>query len=567
MADVIVGTLKAKLTIDGKEWDLTMKQAVEKTKELDTASINLASQIYLVETAFGYAKTAATMYTDAMTSQYEEVKRFNQMTGMSLEQGGKWQDMMENMGYTLSDMTTVIRIFSNNIQQTLADPDSQAAKGFKQLGVQLVDTQGNIRDTNSVLLETLSALQQMPDSMSKSALAVDLLGRQAMSIQKLYAAGGDVIKEYGTAVSNVSEEGKLKAEAWEKAMNKFNNELGDTKAQIGEGLIPMFTQLVTLLNTYVLPAINEIGNRLMYMGYVVAGLGSVTAGKSQLSDIMNYESFEKTFLTKKPTSGVIPTPTKAQTISDASEKAGTGSGANTAKGTIDAEFKAALESVQIWATSMDTKLQKGEDFTQDYLKLVEAMNEAEKLNALTTNKELQKIWKNTKTFIETNGIKGSMDITLYLSKLNETGQPALGSGKEGQWNYGSGPSKEEPMGSHMYQYMKWAQSVGMTQQEALDSWQSGEYMGPYSGGNPGLAKYPQFPGYDEYEGKGMGLGGPVMRGSPYIVGERGPEIFVPGASGNIIPNGAVMHVHVDIDGNEIGSAMVDLIRLKTGARM
>jgi hypothetical protein len=32
-------------------------------------------------------------------------------------------------------------------------------------------------------------------------------------------------------------------------------------------------------------------------------------------------------------------------------------------------------------------------------------------------------------------------------------------------------------------------------------------------------------------------GGPVTAGSPYIVGEQGPELFVPGMSGAIIPNG------------------------------
>jgi hypothetical protein len=34
-------------------------------------------------------------------------------------------------------------------------------------------------------------------------------------------------------------------------------------------------------------------------------------------------------------------------------------------------------------------------------------------------------------------------------------------------------------------------------------------------------------------------GGPVSSGSPYIVGERGPELFVPGASGSIVPNDAM----------------------------
>ena len=31
------------------------------------------------------------------------------------------------------------------------------------------------------------------------------------------------------------------------------------------------------------------------------------------------------------------------------------------------------------------------------------------------------------------------------------------------------------------------------------------------------------------------MGGPVAAGTPYIVGERGPELFVPGAAGGIVP--------------------------------
>jgi len=33
-------------------------------------------------------------------------------------------------------------------------------------------------------------------------------------------------------------------------------------------------------------------------------------------------------------------------------------------------------------------------------------------------------------------------------------------------------------------------------------------------------------------------GGPVSAGSPYLVGERGPELFVPKGSGTVMPNGA-----------------------------
>lgn len=50
-------------------------------------------------------------------------------------------------------------------------------------------------------------------------------------------------------------------------------------------------------------------------------------------------------------------------------------------------------------------------------------------------------------------------------------------------------------------------------------------------------------------------GGPVGAGRPYMVGERGPELFVPGAQGNIVPNnamgGANVVVNVDASGSSV----------------
>ena len=50
-------------------------------------------------------------------------------------------------------------------------------------------------------------------------------------------------------------------------------------------------------------------------------------------------------------------------------------------------------------------------------------------------------------------------------------------------------------------------------------------------------------------------GGPVGAGRPYMVGERGPELFIPGAQGNIVPNNAMgstsVVVNVDASGTEV----------------
>lgn len=42
---------------------------------------------------------------------------------------------------------------------------------------------------------------------------------------------------------------------------------------------------------------------------------------------------------------------------------------------------------------------------------------------------------------------------------------------------------------------------------------------------------------------GRASGGPVTAGAPYMVGERGPELFVPGMSGNIVPGGGMLNVN------------------------
>jgi biotin operon repressor len=64
------------------------------------------------------------------------------------------------------------------------------------------------------------------------------------------------------------------------------------------------------------------------------------------------------------------------------------------------------------------------------------------------------------------------------------------------------------------------------------------------------------------EGKGLlgaifkANGGPVKGGKPYIVGEKGPELFTPGVSGNITPNHALggstnVVVNVDASGSSV----------------
>jgi hypothetical protein len=69
---------------------------------------------------------------------------------------------------------------------------------------------------------------------------------------------------------------------------------------------------------------------------------------------------------------------------------------------------------------------------------------------------------------------------------------------------------------------------------------------------------PSLPNVPNYSGafKARANGGPVSSGQTYMVGERGPELFVPGRSGSIVPNGAMggdvnVVVNVDAKGSSV----------------
>lgn len=94
--------------------------------------------------------------------------------------------------------------------------------------------------------------------------------------------------------------------------------------------------------------------------------------------------------------------------------------------------------------------------------------------------------------------------------------------------------------------------------DILNSGIQNALSGAFGGG--GFNPFALFGGGDALSGalRGAGLparamGGPVTGGQPYLVGERGPEIVVPGASGNVIPNhkigggGGDVNVRVFVD--------------------
>jgi hypothetical protein len=86
--------------------------------------------------------------------------------------------------------------------------------------------------------------------------------------------------------------------------------------------------------------------------------------------------------------------------------------------------------------------------------------------------------------------------------------------------------------------------------ETLKAWQEGRYYGPVKMGMWGME-----PDWEAIGAGALQAGGPARAGRAYVVGEKGPELFVPKTSGTVVPSGAggPMNVTINVNGSVLGN--------------
>jgi hypothetical protein len=94
--------------------------------------------------------------------------------------------------------------------------------------------------------------------------------------------------------------------------------------------------------------------------------------------------------------------------------------------------------------------------------------------------------------------------------------------------------------------VSWTPERRAETQKAFDE---GRYWGPVREGTWGLE-----PDWAAIGAEARAAGGPVRSGNPYVVGERGPELFVPSTGGAVLPSGGgAMNVTINVNGSVLGN--------------
>lgn len=178
MTDSLAGKLGINLP-DGA------KKALDALGDMDAKTAGLA-------TAFA-AKAAAVVETEkaliSMTTERAEIattlSNIAQTINMDVEATQQWDYVLKTVGSSIEDAQGDLSAFQEKIRDA-ATGTGEAAEMFSLLGVNIVDQTGQLRDTESVLLDTVHALQMMANETERNAISSELLGGTGEKLIPIY---------------------------------------------------------------------------------------------------------------------------------------------------------------------------------------------------------------------------------------------------------------------------------------------------------------------------------------------------------------------------------------------
>lgn len=274
-----IGTLRAMLTLDNSQYKKATDESVKGTESLSKGLINVQTGGMLAGAGLAAMAAEAVYATNRVADFADQIKDVATITGMSTDQVQRWKYAADQSGVSFEALSTVMRMFTQNLSH-IGDGTSDMAVTLSALGVSVKDANGNFRDTNTLMMETLAALQGMEDPVRRNTLAMQLYGRSWSELADFMEKDVDLAKLMSNA-KPISNADIVAADNYGKKMKALGSELDMVHVKIGTKLIPAFNAIATWFSLYGVPAITG------FMDIVNRGINNMVILNLKALDFLN----------------------------------------------------------------------------------------------------------------------------------------------------------------------------------------------------------------------------------------------------------------------------------------
>lgn len=217
-----------------------------------------------IGTAAVGATTAMTNMAKSSAATADNVDKMSQKIGISREAYQELDFICSQSGTSVDNLQMGMKQLTNQMQAAQSGTKS-AVDAFGSLGVSIYDSNGNLKDQETMMWEALSALQSLENQTEKAALANDLFGRSGSELMPLLngAAGSiDKMKQQAHDLGLVLDDELIdNGVEMTDTMDQMKRAMGSLTTKLGGALMPIVTKLCNFLIKN-MPNIEKIFNQL-----------------------------------------------------------------------------------------------------------------------------------------------------------------------------------------------------------------------------------------------------------------------------------------------------------------
>ena len=189
----------------------------------------------------------------------DTIDKMSQKIGISREAYQELDFICSQSGTSVDTLQMGIKTLTNQMQSAAGGTKTATAM-FDKLGVSIYDSNGQLKDQETMMWEALSALQAVENQTEKAALANDLFGRSGSELMPLLngeAGSMEAMREQAHALGLVlSDEAVNSGVLFTDTVDQAKRALSAIGTQIGVSLMPIIQKVLdwVLAN---LPVIKE----------------------------------------------------------------------------------------------------------------------------------------------------------------------------------------------------------------------------------------------------------------------------------------------------------------------
>lgn len=205
--------------------------------------------------------------TIAAAATADEMLTMSSISGMSVETLQEMQYAAEFVDVSVDRLNDGFKDLTSAMKSANTGSED-AQKAFAQLGVNITDSNGKLRNAKDVFFETIDALGQLEAGTQRDALAMTIFSESARELNPLIDAGSGKLRQLAQQAHDtgyvLSEDAVKSLGKVDDALKELNNTQEGLKNQLAAEFAPTTEKALNTINDAVL----EIGNAFIDSGVV-----------------------------------------------------------------------------------------------------------------------------------------------------------------------------------------------------------------------------------------------------------------------------------------------------------